>query len=428
MPESQEKEKKAKPKERTLLGGFLAMAMSAILSLFIANTMLYVGMKHQEKIDRRERRALIHFLAVEAVDIYAEACGNAYGVFLGNRHREMAAPKMAGARTMGHAMSLDADPALVATVRSIYGRHARVERDLKTAYSFYRARKKFTQNQIGTVITDCTGMGGEVMEVLGIASAEGVEPSAIKKLRGICAGSAKLTVKMVKHKDKLLPDLRLDSTEIDFGNNPEGMSLGLTISNFSDGPVTIKRLTSSLDCVSGRAYLPGEDGRLGERLEVETPEIKPDEAVMYLFDIGSKVVRSMPGGPFEGTVTIETDCPGYELITMPVKGIVEKVKFGNRGSLESLGTLRGKRTRDLYVKNESDKLMTVTRAACSLAGTGVTLPRGNTAKPGNSILVKVEFQAEPLPPGPFEGTLTIETDCPGAERTVIPIKGTVTKE
>ena len=421
-----EKEEK---RGRSGLSAFLGMLLSGLLSIFIAFTMFMIGVIHQRISDDRERKALVQFLAVEAVDINAEACRSAYGVFLGNRHREMVAPKMAGARTLGQVISLDADPALVAAVRSIHGRYARVQRDVSTAYSFFQKKSKLTQNQIRKVIADCKGMGEEVREILKIAAAEGVDGKAISRLEETCAKADELTAALVKQKEKLLPDLKMSKEFIDMGvwsgrtlsGNSTG-ALKLDIHNYSDAPVTIAGTSFTLKGFKTR--VPASLGK-GEH-----KEMKPDKSLHYYID-HPRWPDQLPRGPFEETLTIETDCPGYERITIPVKGVAAHMEF-KPDKLDRV-SVRKDCTKRFEVFNCLPRTVTIRSATCSIAGAEATLPKGNKIEPMEQrsgagykkVDLHLKFVKDAMAPGPFEGTLTIETDCPGYESVKIPIKGTV---
>jgi len=115
-------EEKAEKKGRSGLSAFKGMVLSGLLSIFIASTMFTIGVVHRKMEEDKARRSLVHFMAVDAANVYSDACECARGVFVRNRYREMASP-MGGARTIQELISLDADPALPATFRSIYHRH-----------------------------------------------------------------------------------------------------------------------------------------------------------------------------------------------------------------------------------------------------------------------------------------------------------------
>ena len=307
-------EEKQEKKGRSGPSAFLGMVLSGLLSIFIASTMFMVGVVHNRMNEAKERKAVVRFLAVETTDIYGETCRYAHGVFLGNRHSEAVAPKMAGARTLGQAMSLDADPALVAAVRSIHGRYARVQRDVSAAYSFFQKKGKLTQNQIRKVIADCKGMGEEVREVLKIAAAEGIDGKAISRLEGICARADELTDAMVEKQEKLLPDVKLSRTAITLGEWSGSKTIRFQVANFADRPVTITGMACSLEGVRFKAAIRYDDAPVGK-------EIKPDTSLEYIVMFPKP---TLPDGPFEGMFTVETDFPGYEKLAFSIKGTVKK--------------------------------------------------------------------------------------------------------
>lgn len=411
-------EEKEQKRGRSGLGAFLGMLLSGLLSIFIASIMFTIGVVHQRMEDNRARRALVHFLAVDAVNVYGDTCESAHGVFVRNRYREMASP-MGGARSLQELISLDADPDLPATLRSVYHRHGQVRGRLETAYSFFRTRKKLTQSQIGNVIKECTSMGEEIDAILRMAGEEGIDSSAVAKLDEVRAEAARLTDALVKQKEKLLPDVQLSQTSIDIGNKLGRIVPWITISNFSQGPVMVTKLASSLEGV--RLKLFDETGK-NMLSEADVQEIKPDEAIVCQLWL-SRLKETLPAGPFEGTITIETDCPGYERFTVPLKGIVEMVKPFPR-YINGL-PVREEKIVKVALHNYSDRPVTIRSAVFSIAGVEVTLPEGSTLEPKKRIKVQVKFPAGALPVGPFKGTLTIETDYPRHDPLIIPIEGTV---
>ncbi|MHC4506516.1 MAG: hypothetical protein ACYTFI_24740, partial [Planctomycetota bacterium] len=82
-------EEKQEKKRRSGLSAFLGMVLSGLLSIFIASTMFTIGIVHDRMEDDRARRSLVHFLAVDAANVYSDACECAHGVFVRNRYREM---------------------------------------------------------------------------------------------------------------------------------------------------------------------------------------------------------------------------------------------------------------------------------------------------------------------------------------------------
>jgi hypothetical protein len=307
-------EEKAEKRGRSGLSAFLGMVLSGLLSIFIASTMFMIGVVHNRMKEGEERQAIVRFLAVEVADIYAETSRSAHAVFVGNRHSQVVAPVMAGARTLGQAMSLDADPGLVASVRSIHGRYARVQRDVGVAYSFYTKKKKLTQNQVRKVIADCKGMGEEVREVLRVAAEEGVDEEAVSRLEESCAKADALVTALVAQKEKLLPDVKLSRTAITLRKWSSSATTRFRVANYADHPITITGMACSLEGVTFKAAIMYDAEPVGK-------EIKPDATLEYIVMFPKP---TLPDGPFEGMFTVETDCPGYEKLALPIKGTVER--------------------------------------------------------------------------------------------------------
>jgi len=265
-------------------------------------------------------------------------------------------------------------------------------------------------------------MGKEVEEVLRMAGEEGVESSAVARLEEIRAGAARSSEALVQQKAKLLPDVKLSQTSIDIGNMLGHVVPAIRISNFSEGPVTVTKLASSLKGVRLKLF----DGTGKNMLsETEMQEIKPDEAIVCQLWL-SDLKEALPAGPFAGTITIETDCQGYEKLAVPLKGIIEMVKPFPR-YVNGLG-VRGEKIVSVALRSSTDRPVTITSAEFSIAGVEVTMPEGGSIGPKARVKVQVKFPAGALPAGPFEGTLTIKIDYPRHDPLKIPIKGTVSAQ
>ncbi|MHC4598755.1 MAG: hypothetical protein ACYS47_07100, partial [Planctomycetota bacterium] len=187
---------KAKPAQKS---AFLAMVLSGVLSLFIASIMFSIGVLWGYREDARELRGLVQFFAVEVTEIYAETSEAAEMKLVYGEPQEKSAPRMVSAVSLGRANALRVDPSLMATIRSIYGRHSRILRDLKTF------KKGGMFHQMAAVINECRAMGEEVRHVLKIAAAEGVGDDALHPLHGTLTDADSRIDTIVKTKKDLFP-------------------------------------------------------------------------------------------------------------------------------------------------------------------------------------------------------------------------------
>ena len=289
---------KAKPSR---LSAFLAMVLSGILSLFIASMMFMIGVLWQYRENARELRGLVQFFAVEVVEICAETSEAAEMKLVHHKAHEMSAPRMVSAYTLGRANALRVDPSLMATLRSIYGRHARILRDLKT----YKKGGKW--HQMTAVINECRTMGEEVRHVLKIAADEGVGDDALQPLEGMLADAGSRIDTIVKTKKDLFPAVwvtkRISSISVRINGTA---NRNFQVRNWSpDEPLAITRVTSSMACVT--LVLPGE------------MTVEPLGELKISFEISPEGLEL---GPFEGTIIVETDCPGFEKFTISISGTV----------------------------------------------------------------------------------------------------------
>lgn len=290
--------KKAKPSR---LSTFLAMVLSGVLSLFIASTMFMIGVLWQYREDARELRGLVQFFAVEVVEICAETSEAAEMRLVHYKAHEMSAPRMVSAYTLGRANALRVDPSLMATLRSIYGRHARILRDLKT----YKKGGKY--HQMTAVINECRTMGEEVRHVLKIAADEGVGDDALQPLEDMLADAGSRIDTIVKTKKDLFPSVwvtkRVSSISVRINGTA---NRNFQVRNWSpDEPLAITRVTTSMECVT--LVLP------------EEMTVEPLGELKISFEISPEGPEL---GPFEETIIVETDCPGFEKFTISISGTV----------------------------------------------------------------------------------------------------------
>jgi hypothetical protein len=196
------------------------------------------------------------------------------------------------------------------------------------------------------------------------------------------------------------------------------------VHNFSDAPVKITKTSFSLAGYAARV--------LGRDRKPWGHEILPDESCTYNVDHGRW--PELPRGPFEGTLTVETDGPGYERIVVPVTGVVENVVI-ERDDPFPRRVVERDLVETVKIWNCTPRPLTIKSATCAVPGVTVSLPEPPTikAQPRQSgtgcpnAEIRVEIDVDEMPKGPVQGTLTIETDSPGYERVVIPVETTVVK-
>lgn len=290
---------------------FLGMVLSGVLSLFIASIMFMIGVVHEFRLNARELRGLVQFFAVEIVEIYAETTEAAEMTLVHGEPLEMSAPRMVSAYTLGRANTLRVDPTLMATLRSIYGRHARVLRDLKT----YKKGGKW--HQMTAVVNECRTMDEEVRHVLKIAADEGVGDDALEPLESMLADAGSRIDTIVKTKEDLFPAVwvtkRISSIPVHVNGTAKR---NFQVRNWSpDKPLAITRVTTSTECVA-----------------LELPEgmtVEPLGELKISFEISPE---GLEPGPFEETIIVETDCPGFEKSTISISGTVYPPKRSRGGA------------------------------------------------------------------------------------------------
>jgi hypothetical protein len=289
---------KAKPKEKS---AFLAMVLSGVLSLTIATLMFMIGVLWGYKEDARELRGLVQFFAVEVVEIYAETADLAETKLVYYESQEASAPRMVSAVSLGRANSLRVDPSLMATVRSIYGRQSRIRRDLKTF------KKGGKYHQMTLVIRECKTLGEEVRRVLKIAGEEGVGQGLLKPLEDVMKEADDRIDSIVKTKQELFPAVwvskKITGITVRLGQTT---TRNFQVKNWSpDEPLKVTRVTSSMPFVT--VVMP------------EDPTVKPLGEITIRFKV---TPEGLEPGPFEGTLTVETDRKGFEKLTSAVSGKV----------------------------------------------------------------------------------------------------------
>jgi hypothetical protein len=148
-------------------------------------------------------------------------------------------------------------------------------------------------------------MGKEVRHVLKIANEEGVADEALKSLRARMSDAESRIDTIVKTQKDLFPAVwmtkRISSIPVRI---KKMASRNFQVRNWSpDEPLTITKVTSSMEFVT--LVLP-------EKMTVE-----PLGETRIVFEISPK---NMEPGPFEGTIIVETDRPGFEKLTLSVSG------------------------------------------------------------------------------------------------------------
>ena len=143
-------------------------------------------------------------------------------------------------------------------------------------------------------------------------------------------------------------------------------------------------------------------------------------------DIEVKVCSLTLEGPKTFPVYVEMVQPERKVLRADVLIEVIKVPAKLKIFPESLalGQAAPGKTIEVKIINLSKRPLALKSVACSVKGLSVSLPGGSRIEPGvaGSISVKVENPQ----PGPLQGMVMIETDCPEHARVEIPVEGMAT--
>ena len=90
-----------------------------------------------------------------------------------------------------------------------------------------------------------------------------------------------------------------------------------------------------------------------------------------------------------------------------------------------LGSVRGAKGTEVRLYNLMKHPLRLGKATCSLAGAEVLVTEGNWLEPGRYATIRLEVPEGGLPPGPIQGTVTVETNCLEHATVAIPVDGTM---
>ena len=407
------------PQGESKWGALIGMLLSGGLSLFIAWILFMIGVWHEDRLAERELRGLVQFMAVETSDVYSEAVAASEQLLHTYRMREMVSPQIVDAENIGQALSLEADPRLAAAVREVYGKREDLRQALAVALPFGEEHDNFTKGQSQRILGDLTAMGEGIDVVLEIARDMEVDERTLAALTEQRTKATASIEAMNALTEEHLPDI--DTTlEIDMGvysghgeYGSEKGHINIHMNSWSNMPFKIKNATTDFDGVTLTD---------GQKESVIGARILPEEE--YYIQIWYPRWPQMPRGPFKKTVVVQTTCPGYEKIEVPITGTVEHV-FLEWHKVSHWHRTRGRKyhytTYDLW--NMTEKPLTVLKATCTIPDTEVRLPENLVAPPAprddgeeTPVTIGVWIAKEKAPRLPVEGLLILETDAPGYER------------
>ncbi len=109
-------------------------------------------------------------------------------------------------------------------------------------------------------------------------------------------------------------------------------------------------------------------------------------------------------------------------VSIEVKRVPAKVLV-KPGALH-LGSVRGPKTTEVRLYNLTKRPLALGKTSCSLEGVEVSVLGGPRLKAGRYATIRLEVPEAGLPPGPVQGTVTVETNCNEHALVAIPVDGT----
>jgi hypothetical protein len=88
------------------------------------------------------------------------------------------------------------------------------------------------------------------------------------------------------------------------------------------------------------------------------------------------------------------------------------------------GAVSGAKKASVKLLNLTYQPLTLFVDSCSLKDVTVSVLEGGTVNPGQAATISAEIPAAGLPPGPIQGVVLLETNCPEHARIILSIDGT----
>ena len=174
-----------------------------------------------------------------------------------------------------------------------------------------------------------------------------------------------------------------------------------------DATLALGRLYSPCPCI--RVTVPKRQLAAGEDAEVEVT-------------LHSLTLEGKKSFPF----CVDLLQPEKKVLRVDVSIEVERVPakvLVKPGTLH-LGSVRGAKATEVRLYNLMKRPLRLGEVTCSLEGAEVSMPEGKWVEPGRYATIRLEVPETGLPPGPIQGAVTVETNCPEHALVSIPVDGT----
>ena len=209
------------------------------------------------------------------------------------------------------------------------------------------------------------------------------------------------------------PNVSFSPAAHDFGDIFEGESRAcrLEVERPAGSVLRLGRLSTSCACVSLSAeklqFPANEPASLSVGLHSLTLEGKKT------FTVYAEVLD-----PSKGTLCAE--------LSVNVKRVPAKIALVPEAF--HCGGVRGAKNVSATLFNLTNRPLALGAPFCSLAGAKTQLSHPSPVAPGRSVTIALTLPASGLKPGPIEGHVALETDCPEHAQMLVPLDGTVLPE
>jgi hypothetical protein len=171
-----------RPKVRWSWSAFVGMLGAGSLATLVIVTIMAAGSWRERGRRTFERKALVHFFAVEAAELYGDACERAHAFVLHRKQRRALSIRMANAQLIERAVALADDVTLAGRLRGFYGAHARFSGLLELTYDNFAASRTAGTKELGALVDECAVMQDEVGEIIRIARREELDVNVLTQL------------------------------------------------------------------------------------------------------------------------------------------------------------------------------------------------------------------------------------------------------
>jgi len=194
-----------RPKVRWSWSAFLGMLGSGALATLVIVVILGASAWSARSGRSRERKALVHFFAIEVTELYGDACERAHAFVLHRKRRRPLSLRITDTVLIERSIALATDATLAGRVRAFYGSHARLEGLLDRSYERFAQTHDASAADLGALVDECAVMQDEAGEILRIARREELDVNVLTQLEASMGRPAELLEEMKSNLSRRAP-------------------------------------------------------------------------------------------------------------------------------------------------------------------------------------------------------------------------------